>query len=91
MAGRVLAFAGIALVAFSMRAAVAGLSPLIPIIGQTYELNTAAIALLGSIAPLSFATGGVLTPRIEKRIGLERTLILALVLMIVGHIIRAAP
>lgn len=89
-AGRVLAFAGIALVAFSMRAAVAGLSPLIPIIGQTYELNTAAIALLGSIAPLSFAAGGVFTPRIEKRIGLERTLILALILMILGHVIRAA-
>lgn len=90
MAGRVLAFAGIALVAFSMRAAVGGLSPLIPIISQTYELNTAAIALLGSIAPLSFAAGGLLTPRIEKRVGLERTLILALLLMIIGHIIRAA-
>lgn len=90
MAGRVLAFGGIALVAFSMRAAVAGLSPLIPIISQTYELNTAAIALLGAIAPLSFAAGGVLTPRVEKRIGLERTLIVALLLMIIGHLIRAA-
>lgn len=89
LAGRVLAFAGIALAAFSMRAAVAGLSPLIPIIGQTYELNTAAIALLGSIAPLSFAAGGVFTPRIEKRIGLERTMILSLLLMVIGHVLRA--
>lgn len=89
LAGRVLAFAGIVLVAFSMRAAVAGLSPLIPEISTTYELNTAAIALLGAIAPLSFAAGGIFTPRIEKRIGIERTLILALVLMIAGHILRA--
>ena len=89
LAGRVLAFAGIVLVAFSMRAAVAGLSPLIPEISKTYELNTAAIALLGAIAPLSFAAGGIFTPRIEKRIGIERTLILALVLMITGHIVRA--
>lgn len=88
-AGRVLAFAGIVLVAFSMRAAVAGLSPLIPEISKTFELNTAAIALLGAIAPLSFAAGGIFTPRIEKRIGIERTLIVALVLMITGHIIRA--
>jgi CP family cyanate transporter-like MFS transporter len=88
-AGRVLAFAGIVLVAFSMRAAVAGLSPLIPEISKTYELNTAAIALLGAIAPLSFAAGGIFTPRIEKRIGIERTLILALTLMIAGHILRA--
>ena len=89
LAERVLAFAGIVLVAFSMRAAVAGLSPLIPEISKTYELNTAAIALLGAIAPLSFAAGGIFTPRIEKRIGIERTLILALVLMITGHIVRA--
>ena len=88
-AGRVLAFAGIVLVAFSMRAAVAGLSPLIPEISKSYELNTAAIALLGAIAPLSFAAGGIFTPRIEKRIGIERTLIVALILMISGHIIRS--
>jgi CP family cyanate transporter-like MFS transporter len=72
-----------------MRAAVAGLSPLIPEISKTYELNTAAIALLGALAPLSFAAGGIFTPRIEKRIGIERTLILALCLMIAGHIVRA--
>jgi CP family cyanate transporter-like MFS transporter len=89
LAGRFLAFAGIVLVAFSMRAAVAALSPLIPQINQTYELNTTTIGLLGSIAPLSFAFGGIVTPRIEKRIGLERTLILAVSLMIVGHILRA--
>ncbi|AXE54141.1 CynX/NimT family MFS transporter [Aurantimicrobium sp. MWH-Uga1] len=89
LAGRVLAFAGIVLVAFSMRAAVAALSPLIPHISQSYELTTAAIALLGSIAPLSFAFGGIVTPRIEKRIGLERTLIVALVFMALGHVIRA--
>ena len=90
LAGRVLAFVGIDLVAFSMRAAVAALSPLIPQINQTYELNTTAIGLLGSIAPLSFAFGGVVTPRIEKRIGLERTLIVAVLFMIAGHLIRAA-
>jgi CP family cyanate transporter-like MFS transporter len=84
-----LAFTGIALVAFCMRAAVAGLSPLIPAIRETYELNTFAISLLGAIAPLSFASGGIFTPRIEKRIGLERTLILALALMVLGHVIRA--
>lgn len=87
--GRVLAFAGIALVAFSMRLAVAGLSPLIPAINETFELNTFAISLLGAIAPLSFAAGGIITPRIEKKIGLERTLLVALLLMISGHILRA--
>ena len=89
IAGRFLAFAGIVLVAFSMRAAVAALSPLIPQISQSYELTNSAIALLGSIAPISFAFGGVVTPRIEKRIGLERTMIVALVFMLTGHIVRS--
>lgn len=72
-----------------MRTAVAGLSPLIPEIEQTYDLSTFAISLLGAIAPLSFAVGGIITPRIEKRIGLERTLILAVLLMVIGHVLRA--
>lgn len=88
-AGRTLAFVGIAIAAMSMRTAVAGFSPLIPAISETYELSTFAIALIGSIAPLSFATGGIITPRIERRIGLERTIILALVMITAGHIIRA--
>lgn len=88
-AGRILAFAGIVLVAFSMRAAVASFSPLISEISQSYPLSTAAIALMGAIAPISFAFGGIVTPRIEKRIGLESTLLIALSFMIAGHLIRA--
>jgi CP family cyanate transporter-like MFS transporter len=89
-AGRVLAFVGIIAVAANMRTAVGGLSPLIPAISETYELTTFAIAILGSLAPLSFAIGGIITPRIERRINLERTLILAIALMLVGHIVRAS-
>jgi CP family cyanate transporter-like MFS transporter len=89
-AGRVLAFVGIIAVAANMRTAVGGLSPLIPAISETYELTTFAIAILGSLAPLSFAIGGIITPRIERRINLERTLIVAIALMLVGHIIRAS-
>lgn len=88
-AGRTLAFLGIALLALNMRTAVTGLSPLIPAINESFELSTFAIALLGSIAPLCFASSGIFTPRIERRLGLERTLILAILLMIAGHFVRA--
>jgi CP family cyanate transporter-like MFS transporter len=88
--GRFLAFAGILLVALNMRLAVAGLSPIIPLIQRDFPLSIFAISLLGFIAPLCFAIGGIFTPRIARRAGLEYTVILALTLIIIGHIVRAA-
>lgn len=87
--GRSLAFAGILLVALNMRLAVAGLSPIIPLIQEDFPLSIFAISLLGFIAPLCFALGGIFTPRIARRAGLEYTVIFALMLIIVGHVLRA--
>jgi len=87
--GRLLAFAGILLVALNMRLAVAGLSPIIPLIQEDFPLSIFAISLLGFIAPLCFALGGIFTPRIARHVGLEYTVIFALILIIIGHILRA--
>ncbi len=87
--GRFLAFAGILLIALNMRLAVAGLSPIIPLIQRDFPISILAISLLGFMAPLSFAIGGIFTPRIARRLGLEYTVILALALILVGHIVRA--
>jgi CP family cyanate transporter-like MFS transporter len=87
--GRFLAFAGILLIAFNMRLAVAGLSPIIPLIQEDFPLSVATISFLGFIAPLCFTIAGIFTPRIARRAGLESTVIIALTLMIVGHILRA--
>jgi CP family cyanate transporter-like MFS transporter len=73
-----------------MRLAVAGLSPIIPLIQKDFALSTFAISLLGFIAPLCFAIGGVFTPRIARRVGLENTVVIALVLILLGHILRAS-
>ena len=87
--GRFLVFAGILLVALNMRLAVAGLSPIIPLIQQDFPLSIFAISLLGFIAPLCFAIGGIFTPKIARRAGLEYTVVIALILIIIGHILRA--
>ena len=87
--GRFLVFAGILLVALNMRLAVAGLSPIIPLIQKDFPISIFAISLLGFMAPLSFAIGGIVTPRIARRLGLEYTVILALALILVGHLLRA--
>lgn len=87
--GRFLVFAGILLVALNMRLAVAGLSPIIPLIQQDFPLSIFAISFLGFIAPLCFALGGIFTPKIARRAGLEYTVVIALTLIIIGHILRA--
>jgi len=87
--GRFLAFTGILLVALNMRLAVAGLSPIIPLIQKDFPLSIFAISLLGFMAPLCFALGGIFTPRIARRAGLESTVVLALILILVGHLLRA--
>ncbi|MBC7724950.1 MAG: MFS transporter [Burkholderiaceae bacterium] len=86
--GRTLIFVAILLVALNLRTAVAGLSPIIPLIQADFPLDTLQISLLGSLAPLCFAVGALVTAPLSRRFGLERMLLAALVLMVLGHGVR---
>ena len=86
--GAILAALGIILVALNLRTAVAGLSPIYDTIDFDIGLGIDARAVLGSLPPLGFVLGGLITPRIAKRIGLEWNLVFLLALMAVGHLIR---
>ncbi|HLP22823.1 MAG TPA: MFS transporter [Microbacteriaceae bacterium] len=89
LAGRILAFVGITLVAMNMRSAVAALSPLVASIRGDFDMGTTAIAALGMIPPLCYGVFGVLSGRLARRWGLERTLIVALVALALGSGARA--
>ena len=84
LAGRVLAFFGIIIVAVNLRTAVASLSPLIVTLREEMGVSGVELAALGMIPPLCYAVFGVLTPRITRRFGLELSLIGALVALVVG-------
>jgi CP family cyanate transporter-like MFS transporter len=83
-----IAIAGVVLISLNMRTAVSGLSPLYDIVSRDVPLGLDARALLGALPPFAFVLGGLVTPRITRRIGLEWTLVLLLALMVVGHIVR---
>lgn len=87
--GRTLALVGIVLIAFSLRSAVASLSPLYDAIDEDFVLPAAVIGLIGTVPPLCFAVFGFLASGIERRVGLERTTILALAVVAVGLVARA--
>lgn len=86
--GRALAVLGILLCAFSLRSAVASLSPLIDYIAADFPLPTAVVGLIGTAPPVCFAIFGLCTPLLERRLGLERVAVLALTAIAVGLVLR---
>jgi len=87
--GKWLAISSIALLAFNMRTAVSSLSPIISFIQVDIALPIVTIGLLGIAAPLSFALATSLSYRPARRWGVEKTLMLTIVIIIFGHLLRA--
>lgn len=86
--GRALAVIGILLCAFSLRSAVASLSPVVDLIGDDFEVSPAVLGVIGTLPPACFAVFGILTPMLERRLGLERLTVIALGAITVGLIGR---
>jgi len=86
--GRALAVVGIVLFAFSLRTAVASLSPLIGHISTEFVLPAAIVGLIGTAPPVCYAIFGILTPLFERRLGLERLTLIALVVVALGLLSR---
>ncbi|GAA1704719.1 MFS transporter [Microbacterium sediminicola] len=86
--GRTLAVVGVIAVAFSLRSAVAALSPIVTHIDGDIGLPAAVVGLIGTVPPVCYAVFGILTPLMERKVGLERLLMLALVIMTLGQVVR---
>ncbi|MFM6968724.1 MAG: CynX/NimT family MFS transporter [Microbacteriaceae bacterium] len=80
---------GVILIAANTRSAVSGLSPIYDIIARDVPLGLDARAVLGSLPPIGFVLGGLLTPRLTKQIGLEWNLVTLVALVAIGHTVRA--
>ena len=88
-AGRTAALLGIVLVAFTLRQAVAAISPIIGDIRVDVPISNIDVGLLGTLPPILFAASGFFAPRVARSIGLDGGIVLALALMTAGHLIRA--
>ncbi|MGN8026647.1 MFS transporter [Microbacterium sp. 22242] len=86
--GRTLAVLGIVLVAFSLRSAVASLSPVVDHIARDFPMPAAVVGLIGTAPPVCFALFGLLTPLVERRLGLERVTVIALAAVTIGLVAR---
>ena len=88
-AGRALLIGGILAVAFNLRAAITGLPPVFPELTSVAGLSPATEAALAAVPVLSFAAASGLAPLLARRIGDERVIGLALVLLVGGLGLRA--
>ena len=88
-AGRTAALLGIVLVAFSLRQAVAAVSPILGDIRSDIPLSDLDVGWLGTLPPLLFAASGFIAPRIARGLGLDRGIVLASLLITAGHLLRA--
>ena len=86
--GRALALLGILVVALNLRASTNLLSSIYPFIRETFDVPPLVVGIIGAIAPFAFATAAFFAPRIGRGIGLEQSLLLAIGLIVSGHILR---
>ena len=88
-AAKYVAILTIALLAFNLRTAVSSISPVVSFIQKEIPLPIVTIGLIGIAAPLSFALATSLSYRPTRRYGVEKTLMITIVMIILGHALRA--
>ncbi|MET7752650.1 MFS transporter [Micromonospora sp. NPDC005367] len=82
---------GIVLLALNLRAAIAGLAPLLPDVRLDLGLGSGTAGLLTTLPVLCF---GLLSPAaalLGSRVGVERALLVAMLGIVVGSLVRTAP
>ena len=87
--GRLLALVGVVLVAFSLRSAVAALSPIISEVQADFAVPTWVAGLIGTAPPVCFAVFGIVTPILERRFGLERLAAASMLIVTAALLARA--
>ncbi|MFF4156822.1 CynX/NimT family MFS transporter [Streptomyces sp. NPDC001678] len=85
------AMLGIVLASLNMRAALAGVSPLMSEIGGHFHLSAAMSSLVTTIPLVFMGLGSIVAPRLARRFGTEAVLCGALVLLCGGILLRVAP
>jgi CP family cyanate transporter-like MFS transporter len=80
--------AAVVLLAINLRAAVTGLSPLLPRVTLDTGLSSAEVGLVGALPPFCFAAAALLGPVLLRRAAAEHLVLLSLGLAVAGQLGR---
>lgn len=76
------------LLATNMRSPIVALGSIAPVVQDALNISEIQLGWLGAVPMLTFAIGGLISPAIGKRFGLENTLIAMIALLTFGMIVR---
>jgi cyanate permease len=82
---------GLLLVAGNLRTAITAVGPVLPAIEEAYGLASTTASVLVSLPLLAFASVSPFAPRFARALGLERSIALALAMLVVGLAVRSVP
>lgn len=88
--GRWLALAAIVLSAVNLRTAVTSITPLLASLGSHFGFGNLMTGVFGMLPTAAFAIFGVATPGLIRRLGAERTALLAMAMAAAGLLLRAS-
>ena len=77
--------------ALNLRMAVAAVSPVLDTIQRDLGLSSAVAGLLSTVPVICFGVFALATPRLIRRFGMERLLVLAMVVITAGIALRVLP
>jgi MFS transporter, CP family, cyanate transporter len=80
----------IVLIAANLRPAVVGVAPLLSQIQSDEQLSATAAGILTALPVLCFGLIAPLAPPLARRLGIERALLTAMALLIVGFLVRSS-
>lgn len=82
---------GILLIALNLRPAIAAVGPLAAMIRDAMGLSNPLLGLLTTLPLLAFGTVSMLAPKFTRRYGMEGTMAGALVVLVLGILLRSWP
>ena len=86
--GRILYFLGLILMAFSLRHAVTGISPILGRIQDDVALGTTGATILGMLPTIAFGVAGFVAPVFIRRLGPAKMAVVAMALGVLGTVLR---
>ncbi|WP_163360309.1 CynX/NimT family MFS transporter [Klebsiella aerogenes] len=88
---KLLLIVGILFIAATLRVTFTGIAPLLDAIRADYQLTTAQTGLLTTLPLLAFGLVSPLAAGVARRFGIERSLLLAMVIICLGIGLRSLP
>ena len=91
VAAPLLATVTVLLVAANLRAAITSVGPVLDRIGADTGLSSTALGVLGAVPLLTFAVVSPSVHLLSRRVGTERAVFAALVVLVLGTVLRSLP